>query len=65
MVEQKLITDNIRDVMEMESGIRSMLDNDKLDDLKLLYKLISRVDPNKLVLKEMACARLIDRKSVV
>lgn len=44
----------------MESGIRSMLENDKLADLRLLYKLISRVDLNKTVLKEMACARLIE-----
>jgi cullin 3 len=60
VVEQRLIRDNIREVMEMDSGINSMLDNDKLEDLKLLYKLIARVDQDKAVLKEMVCKRLIE-----
>ncbi len=37
-----------------------MLDNDKLEELKLLYKLVARVDPEKKVLKEMACGRLVE-----
>lgn len=60
VVEQHMITDKIRDVMEMDSGIKFMLDNDKLEDLKLLHRLVSRVDPEKKVLKEMACGRLIE-----
>ncbi|KAF8250747.1 Cullin-domain-containing protein [Wilcoxina mikolae CBS 423.85] len=60
IVEQRLITENIGEVMDMDSGIRSMLDNDKLSDLKLLYKLVSRVDPDKTVLKDMTCDRLIE-----
>lgn len=60
VVEKRLITENIREVMDMDSGIRSMLDNEKLDDLKLLYDLVSRVDPDKSALKDMACDRLIE-----
>jgi cullin 3 len=60
VVVKHMITDNIREVMEMESGIRFMLDNDKLDDINLLYRLISRVDANKEVLKTMTCNRLVE-----
>ena len=52
--------ENIREVMDMDSGIRSMLDNEKLDDLKLLYDLVSRVDSDKSALKDMACDRLVE-----
>lgn len=60
VVEERLIVENIREVMDMDSGIRSMLDNEKLDDLKLLYDLVSRVDPDKSALKDMACDRLVE-----
>ncbi|KAA8909466.1 Cullin [Sphaerosporella brunnea] len=60
VVDQRLIKENIREVLEMDSGIKSMLDHDRFGDLRLLYKLISRVDPDKSVLKEMACNRLIE-----
>lgn len=60
VVEHRLIAENIREVMEMDSGIAFMLDNDKFDDLELLYKLVARVDPHMAELKEMACARLIE-----
>lgn len=60
VVEQRLIKENIREVMEMDSGLAFMLDHNRLEDLKLLYKLVARVDPEKTVLKEMACARLIE-----
>ena len=59
-VEQHLIADNIREVMEMDSGIRFMLDNDRFDDINLLYKLITRVDKDKEVLKTMTCDRLVE-----
>lgn len=59
-MEEELIANNIKDVMEMEgSGIRSMLDNDRIEDLRLVYSLISRVDPEKKDLKKMLCDRLV------
>lgn len=61
VVDRHLIADNIRSVMEMESGIRFMLDNDRIAELKLLYKLVLRVDSDAQVVKEMACARIIEQ----
>lgn len=56
-----MIGKNIKEVLEMEgSGLRFMLDNDRFNDLKLVYRLISRVDPNKTDLKMMMCARLVE-----
>ncbi|KAI5778569.1 Cullin [Geopyxis carbonaria] len=60
LVEEQLITNNIKEVLNMDSGLRFMLDNDKVDDIRLIYHLISRVDPEKTVLKEMTCNRLIE-----
>ncbi|KAI5802248.1 Cullin [Pyronema domesticum] len=60
VVEKELITNTIKEVMSMDSGIRSMLDHEKIVDLSLLYRLISRVDKHKNVLKDMACDRLIE-----
>ncbi|KAF8456747.1 SCF ubiquitin ligase subunit CulC [Kalaharituber pfeilii] len=60
VVEKCMIADSIKEVMEMEgSGIDKMLDHDKYDELRLLYQLISRVDPDKKILKEKTSARLI------
>jgi len=61
VVEKCLITDSIKEVMEMEgSGINVMLDHDRYEELKLLYQLIARVDNDKVILKEKTSARLID-----
>ncbi|KAI9840725.1 MAG: Cullin-3 [Sclerophora amabilis] len=47
VVEEELIRHHMRDIVEMESGMRYMLDNDRFDDLKLMYDLFSRVDQKK------------------
>lgn len=61
VVEKQLIANNIKEVMEMDgSGLRFMLDNDRFNDLKLVYRLITRVDPEKTDLKTMLCARLVE-----
>ncbi|RPB29123.1 Cullin-domain-containing protein [Terfezia boudieri ATCC MYA-4762] len=61
VVEKCLITDIIKEVMEMEgSGISVMLDHDRYEELKLLYQLIARVDNDKAILKEKTSARLIE-----
>lgn len=47
--------------MEMDgSGIKVMLDHDRDEELKLLYQLVTRVDPEKTILKEKTSARLIE-----
>ncbi|TGZ78661.1 Cullin-domain-containing protein [Ascodesmis nigricans] len=61
VVDEFLIEKNIRAVMEMDSGIRFMLDNDKIDDLKLMYMLILRVDPDAKIMKEMVSARIVEQ----
>jgi len=61
VVEKCLITDSIKEVMEMEgSGINVMLDHDRYEELKLLYQLIARVDNDKAILKEKTSTRLIE-----
>lgn len=42
------------------SGIKVMLDHDRDEELKLLYQLIARVDPEKAILKEKTSARLLE-----
>ena len=53
VVEGELIKAYIKDVLLLpNSGVNFMLDNDCLGDLRLVYDLVSRVDPNKEELKE-------------
>ena len=47
VVEEELVAKKIREVIEMESGVRFMVENDRLDDLTLLFDLESRVDVKK------------------
>lgn len=45
VVEQELISQHMKTIVEMEhSGVVHMLENQKIDDLKTMYKLFSRVD---------------------
>lgn len=60
VVDKELILANMQEVLEMEgSGLRFMLDNDKYEDLRLVYRLVSRVDAEKKGLKKMMCQRLV------
>ncbi|KAF2876588.1 Cullin [Massariosphaeria phaeospora] len=47
VVEDELIKNRIREVVDMESGVRFMIDNDRLTELNLVYDLNSRVDDKK------------------
>ncbi|KAL7901283.1 Cullin [Trichoderma sp. SZMC 28014] len=61
VVDQKLIQGHLGDFLAMEgSGLRWMIDNDKTDDLKILYSLISRVDDKKTALREILQKRVVD-----
>lgn len=52
VVEQELISAKLDVFLAMEgSGLKPMIDNDRLDDLSILYQLISRVDSTKSALK--------------
>ncbi|KAK8126516.1 Cullin-3 [Apiospora kogelbergensis] len=52
VIEQELISKHLEDFMNLDgSGVRAMIDNDRVEDLKLLYQLVSRIDPKKTALK--------------
>lgn len=47
VVEDELIRHKMKGLIEMDSGVRYMIDNDKYNELHLLYDLEARVDPKK------------------
>lgn len=60
VVDEELIKTNIAVVINMPSGVKHMLDNDRLSELQLVYELISRVDPKKEELKKAVQKRIVD-----
>ncbi|KAI2472386.1 putative cullulin 3 [Annulohypoxylon bovei var. microspora] len=61
VVEQELIVKHIEDFLYLEgSGIKSMIDNDRVDDLTILYQLVARVDLKKVVLRKALSTRVIE-----
>ncbi|KAL7792964.1 Cullin [Trichoderma ceciliae] len=61
VVDQKLILGHLDDFLAMEgSGLRWMIDNDKINDLSVLYRLISRVDDKKTALREILQKRVVE-----
>ncbi|KAI8958946.1 Cullin-domain-containing protein [Daldinia sp. FL1419] len=61
VVEQELIVKHTDEFLGIESsGVKAMLDNDRLEDLSILYQLISRVDPKKAVLRKALSTRVIE-----
>ncbi|THW59379.1 Cullin-domain-containing protein [Aureobasidium pullulans] len=47
VVEDELIRQQIKALIEMDSGVQFMITNDRHDDLGLVFELESRVDPKK------------------
>ena len=61
VVDQELIGAHIRDVINMEgTGVKHMLDIERIDDLKNVYDLIARVDHRKLALKDAVQRRVVE-----
>ncbi|KAH6619462.1 Cullin [Chaetomium sp. MPI-SDFR-AT-0129] len=61
VVEKELIVAKLGDFLAMEgSGLKSMIDNDRHDDLSILYQLISRVDKTKHSLRVILQSRVMD-----
>jgi len=52
VVEDELILNKIRDLIAMESGVKHMVDNDRFEDLELVFNLNSRIDPKKTELTQ-------------
>ncbi|KAK9387269.1 Cullin [Lipomyces mesembrius] len=62
IVEENLITKNIVSVIKSDaSGLTFMISNDRFDDLKRLYRLCKRVDPEKTDLRSALVARIIQQ----
>jgi cullin 3 len=47
VVEDELISNKMKGLIEMDSGVRHMVDNDRMHDLGLVFNLEARVDPRK------------------
>ncbi|KJZ73652.1 hypothetical protein HIM_06985 [Hirsutella minnesotensis 3608] len=61
VVERTLISAHLQDFLAMEgSGLRWMIDNDKIEDLSILYKLITRIDDKKHALREILQKRVVE-----
>ncbi|KAB5551111.1 Cullin [Coniochaeta sp. 2T2.1] len=61
VVEEEVISAHLDEFLAMEgSGLRSMIDKDRLDDLATVYQLISRVDQSKAPLKKMIQMRVME-----
>lgn len=60
IVEETMITKNIIIVMHSEqSGLNQMILNDRMDDLQRLYRLSTRVDPDKTDLRNSLMTRVV------
>lgn len=61
VIDQQLIVKNLEEFLHMEgTGLRFMIDNEKMEDLSILYSLISRVDKNKTSLQAILQKRIIE-----
>ena len=61
VVDKYLIKKNIAEVILLEnSGVKYMLDNERLGELEMIYELISRVDPKKEELKQAVQKRIVE-----
>ncbi|CZT47201.1 related to cullulin 3 [Rhynchosporium secalis] len=61
VVENEMVIAHLTEFLAMEgSGIKAMIQNDRYEDLTLLYQLISRVDPSKSPLKIALQARVVE-----
>lgn len=52
VLESTLIKGKIRELITMESGVKHMVDNDKYQDLELVFELNLRIDPKKTELTQ-------------
>ncbi|CAM1506650.1 Fc.00g062910.m01.CDS01 [Cosmosporella sp. VM-42] len=61
VIDQQLIVAHLAEFLALEgSGLKWMIDNDKIDDLSILYRLMSRVDEKKAALREILQRRVVE-----
>ncbi|KAL8697693.1 MAG: hypothetical protein Q9201_006995 [Fulgogasparrea decipioides] len=62
VVENELVRKNLPEMISQEStGVKFMLDNDRLADLEMIYELSSWVDPKKDNLKNAVQKRIVEQ----
>lgn len=60
-IDNELIVAHLPEFLALEgSGLRWMIDNDKVEDLSILYQLISRVDTKKIALQKILQNRVVE-----
>ncbi|GAP92011.1 putative cullin 3 [Rosellinia necatrix] len=61
VIDEELITKHLDEFLQLEgSGIRAMIDNDRIEDLRILYSLVSRVDDKVPSLRNALANRVED-----
>lgn len=61
VVEDELITRHLDKFLALEAtGLRAMIDNDRLEDLTILYRLISRVEGGREKLQKIISMRIVE-----
>jgi cullin 3 len=66
VIEAEMISSHLTEFLAMEgSGIKAMIENDRYEDLTLLYQLIARVDPSKEPLKVALSSRVVELGSEI
>ncbi|OTA97489.1 hypothetical protein M434DRAFT_391946 [Hypoxylon sp. CO27-5] len=61
VIEEELIIKHMEEFFSIESsGIKAMIDNDRTEDLSILYQLVSRVDPKKAALRKALSERVFE-----
>ncbi|KAE8835863.1 hypothetical protein HRS9139_03961 [Pyrenophora teres f. teres] len=63
VVEDEMIKNRIHELIEMESGVRFMIDNHMVEELQLIYDLNSRVDDRKMELTRAIQQRIVEMGS--
>ncbi|KAM3467387.1 Cullin-3 [Beauveria bassiana D1-5] len=61
VIDQQLILKNLEEFLNMDgSGLRWMIDNEKSEELSILYHLVARVDKNKTSLQRILQNRVVE-----
>ncbi|KAF9879681.1 Cullin family protein [Colletotrichum karsti] len=61
VVEEELISAHLDDFLNLEgSGLKSMVNYDRVEELSILYQLVSRVDSKKTSLKAILSSRVVE-----
>lgn len=61
ILEEELISAHLKEFLDMEaSGLKAMIDHDRIEDLSILYALVYRIDDKVTPLKDMIQTRVLE-----